>query len=71
MASERVGLLLIRAWVEPGSAAPLRARIQKTSDLSSGLDPIETVVDAERVLEAVRLWMADVLTGTDESAESW
>ena len=34
----RIGLLIIRAWVEPGSSSPLRAQIRLTTDVTDGFE---------------------------------
>lgn len=60
MPDDPTGLLIIRAWVEPGSAAPLRARIQITDDISGG---IRTLVLAQpgEVEHLVAQWLRDLL----------
>jgi hypothetical protein len=60
MTTHRTGLLIVRAWVEPGSAAPLRARIQVTDDLSDGIQTVFlTQSDAVELL--VAQWLREVL----------
>jgi Tfp pilus assembly protein PilN len=56
------GVLLITAWVEQGSAEPLRARVQATV----GVPPAsaaqqEIVAGVGEVVEAVRAWLHEVL----------
>lgn len=56
------GVLLITAWVEQGSAEPLRARVQATV----GLPPApatrdDVVAGVGEVVEAVRAWLHRVL----------
>ena len=60
MPDDPTGLLIIRAWVEPGSTAPLRARIQITDDISGG---IQTLVLAQpnEVERLVSQWLRDLL----------
>jgi hypothetical protein len=58
----RTGLLLIRAWIEPGSSAPLRAQIRHTADVSRGFEQRLTVAEKEAVVAAVRAWMSELLT---------
>jgi hypothetical protein len=71
MTTSRVGLFIIRAWVEPGSSLPLRAHIRRTTDVSQGLEQGLTVAEKEAVVAAVQAWLsemvADALTGKDES----
>ena len=71
MTTSRVGLFIIRAWVEPGSSLPLRAHIRRTTDVSQGLELGLTVAEKEAVVAAVQAWLsemvADALTGKDDS----
>jgi hypothetical protein len=60
----RTGLLIVRAWVEPGSPSPLRAQIRLTTDVSGGLDRSLTVAQEEAVVEAVKAWLSEMLAGT-------
>jgi hypothetical protein len=59
----RTGLLLIRAWVEPGSSSPLRAQIRLTADVSRGFERSLTVAQEEAVVEAVKAWLSEILAG--------
>jgi hypothetical protein len=59
-------LLTIRAWYEEGSEHPLRAEIRLTKDVASGFQDSLTVADAERVVEAVRGFLEDVLSSSRE-----
>lgn len=63
MTRTRTGLLIIRAWVEPGSSSPLRAQIRLTTDVSGGLDRSLTVAQEEAVVEAVQAWLSEMLAG--------
>jgi hypothetical protein len=54
-------LLVIRAWSEHGSAAPLRAQIRVTADVSSGYQHTLTLADPDQVLDAVRSFLEDVV----------
>ena len=71
MTTSRIGLFIIRAWVEPGSSLPLRAHIRRTTDVSQGLEQGLTVAEKEAVVAAVQAWLsemvADALTGKDDS----
>ena len=64
MTSTRTGLLIIRAWIEPGSSSPLRAQIRLTTDVSGGLDRSLSVAQEETVVEAVQAWLSQMLTGS-------
>jgi hypothetical protein len=63
MASGKTGLLIIRAYVEAGSSAPLRAEIRLTSDVSAGIERSLTLADRDVVTEVVRSWIDEVLEG--------
>jgi hypothetical protein len=57
------GLLIIRAWLEPGSRSPLRAHIRLTADVARGLERSLTVSREAEVLQAVQAWLSEVLAG--------
>jgi hypothetical protein len=57
----RIGLFIIRAWIEPGSSSPLRAQIRRTTDVSQGFEQRLTVAEEEAVVAAVRVWMSKML----------
>jgi hypothetical protein len=63
MASGNTGLLIIRAYVETGSSAPLRAEIRLTSDVSAGIERSLTLADKDVVGEVVRRWLDDIFDG--------
>ena len=48
MTKTRTGLLIIRAWAEPGSSSPLRVQIRLTTDVSLGMERSEAITEAER-----------------------
>jgi hypothetical protein len=58
----RTGLLIIRAWAEPGSSSPLRVQIRLTTDVSLGVERSETLTDADAVVEVVRIWLLEMAT---------
>jgi hypothetical protein len=58
------GLLIIRAWIEPGSSWPLRARIRLTTDVSAGFDRSLTVTQEDAIVAAVRAWVSEMLAGS-------
>ena len=57
----RTGLLIIRAWLEPGSSSPLRVYIRSTTDISQGFDHTLTVVQEEATIEVVQAWLSEML----------
>lgn len=59
--TDRVGMLVIRAWVEGGSSSPLRARVRWTTDVSSGFEHSLTAVEVDAVLASVETWLGEVL----------
>ena len=60
MTLTRTGLLIIRAWAEPGSSSPLRVQIRLTTDVSLGLERSETLTQADTVVEVVRAWLLEM-----------
>jgi hypothetical protein len=56
----RTGLLIIRAWAEPGSSSPLRIQIRLTTDVSLGVERIETVTEADAAIQIVQIWLQDM-----------
>jgi len=67
--ADRVGLLIIRAWVEAGSASPLRAQLRWTTDVGRGLENSITFVDVETVQSAVAEWLHEVLAAGESQGE--
>jgi len=61
MASDRTGLFIIRAWIEEGSSAPLRAQVRVSTDISSGVERTFTLTRTEAVQGAVREWLGAML----------
>ena len=57
MTSGRDPTLLIRAWFEDGSSAPLRANIRFADEHSEGFGESTTVTTPEAAAEIVRLWL--------------
>jgi hypothetical protein len=64
MPNDRTGLLIIRAWVEDGSSAPLRAQLSTSSDVSIGIEHNSVHTDAAEVGAEVQTWLRDILAGT-------
>ena len=61
MPSHRTGLLIIRAWIEDGSAQRLRAHVRVTDDVSAGIERTLTLVEPDTVGELVDAWLESVL----------
>jgi hypothetical protein len=61
------GLLIIRAYLETGSPAPLRAEIRLTSDVSTGFERTVTLVDRDVVARVVRDWLDNILEGQNQA----
>jgi hypothetical protein len=64
MASDRIGLLIIRAWTEEGSSEPLRAQIRISEDVTQGFSRTVTLSRPEAVSAEVREWLAQILGDT-------
>jgi hypothetical protein len=62
--------MIIRAWVEPGSARPLRAHLRFTTDVSAVFDSEITLAEIQDVTSTVQAWLADVLTEPVSEEES-
>jgi hypothetical protein len=58
----RTGLLIIRAWAEPGSPSPLRVQIRLTTDVSLGVERSETLTEADVAIEIVQTWLLEMAT---------
>jgi hypothetical protein len=67
----RIGLLIIRAWVEPGSTSPLRAHIRLTVDVAEGFDQSLTVAQEDAVVAVVRGWMSDIMAASPDGGEEF
>jgi len=63
VSTDNTGLLIIRAYVERDSSAPLRAEIRLTSDVSAGIERTLVLADADVVARLVRSWLDDILNG--------
>jgi len=61
--THRTGLLIIRAWVEPGSTRPLRAQIRITEDVSAGMERTVTLAQPSAVGAVVDGWLEAMLGG--------
>ena len=68
MPLDLTGLMIIRAWIEPGSSKPLRARIRFTRDIGIGLEEAMTLTDVPAVSAAVEFWLQEVLLNGEAPA---
>jgi len=68
MNKDRTGLLIIRAWTEDGSSAPLRAQLSMTSDVSVGMERRSVHTDVFEVGTEVQSWLREILDGPQLSA---
>lgn len=57
---DRTGLLIIRAWLEPGSDRPLRAHLRVTSDVANGFERTATFTSPGDVARVVTTWLGEV-----------
>ena len=62
MAQDDVALLIVRAWLEPGSSVPLRVQLRWTTDVRQGFQHSLTATAVDDVLEATAAWLAAVIT---------
>jgi hypothetical protein len=65
MPMERTGLLIIRAWIEEGSSAPLRAQLSMTSDVSMGMERSSVHSEILDVGVEVEAWLKEILSGPE------
>lgn len=61
MATDRTGLMIIRAWVEKGSSKPLRAQIRLTTNVGDGFERDLTLAEVADVSALVETWLQEVL----------
>ena len=55
------GLLIIRAWIEPGSPEPLRAHIRVSADVSAGIERTVTLARPADVCALVQEWLDEIV----------
>jgi hypothetical protein len=67
MIRTRIGYFIVRAWVEPGSALPLRAHIRQTTDVSEGFDHGLTIAQEDAVVAAIRTWLSAMLASAPDA----
>lgn len=63
MAIAPVSLLIIRAWVQEGSARPLRVEVRLTGDVGQGFEREMAFSESEPVETLVAAWLAEVQAG--------
>jgi hypothetical protein len=69
MTRTRIGLLIIRAWVEPGSSSPLRAQIRLSTDVTDGFERSLMVSQEDVAIQAVRDWLSEMLVGARDTSD--
>ena len=62
------GVLIIRTWVEPGSAEPLRFHIRLSTDISAGIERSLTVTQTEAASSIVEAWLDEIVSATERSS---
>ena len=62
MPYEPVGVLILRVWLEQGSATPFRATIRMTQDVGSAPPTSVSLAVPSEVIDTVR-WFLDQVTG--------
>jgi hypothetical protein len=65
-ATERSGVLVVRAWVEGGTTAGLRARITQSRDLTSTDQIVTTTAAVQDILTTVEEWLDALLSEQDD-----
>ncbi len=59
----RGGVLVIRAWLEDGTAAELRARLISVDDVETGQERVSWAASTEEVCAAVATWLEEIKSG--------
>ncbi len=54
---DRTSLLIVRAWMEEGSARRLRATIRLTNDVSVGIEREFTITDVHELCPEIEKWL--------------
>ena len=68
MTNLRGALLIVRAWVERGSPAPLRARIRLSKNVADGFDKTTTVTSPEAGGAVVQEFLEELLVEEQRAA---
>jgi len=61
MSSDRMGLLIVRAWLEHGSSKPLRGHMRLTGDIANGFDREVTLAEVSGICAEVETWLLAIL----------
>jgi hypothetical protein len=67
MPLQRTGLLIVRAWIEPGSTLPLRAHLRLSTDVAAGFNREVTLANVADVSDVVEAWLREFLAARSES----
>jgi hypothetical protein len=67
---DATSLAIIRVWLEPESASPLRADVRIAPDVLSGFESTTTLTDVDAVCEIVRGWLESTLGRANDSLGS-
>ena len=59
--------MVIRAWLEDGTAAELRARLISIDDVDRGEETVAWAASTEEVCRAVRDWLGSLTSGRDRA----
>jgi hypothetical protein len=70
VATDRTGVLIIRAWIEEGSSEPLHAQVRLSTDVSTGLERSLTLARPEAVCAMVREWLATISSDSERATET-
>ncbi|MEU6105466.1 hypothetical protein [Streptomyces flaveolus] len=65
MTASSTGVMIIRVWVEEGSAHPLRAHVRVTADIASGVERSMTLTRVDAVCRVIREWLEEMITDPD------
>ena len=60
--------MIIRVWIEEGSAVPLRAQVSVTHDVEGGIERTMTLVHAADVTQIVDDWILDMVGPASSTA---
>jgi hypothetical protein len=58
----RIGVIVIRVWLEQRATAALRARITRTVDLAARNESVTVAGTADEICAQVRSWLDDFLS---------
>jgi hypothetical protein len=58
----RVGVIVIRVWLERRATPPLRARITHTTDLGARAEVVTAAASVDEICAQVRAWLHDFLS---------